>query len=62
MTFPLDALAGAGLTFAQLNPGQPAVALGWLTWGLATLVVAMVLLRSIAAFARGVLFVAPKAT
>ncbi len=60
MTFPLDALAGAGLTFAKLNPGQPAVALGWLTWGLATLVVAMVLLRSIAAFARGVLFVAPK--
>ncbi|MFN0303663.1 MAG: hypothetical protein ACKVQU_25285 [Burkholderiales bacterium] len=61
MTFPLDALAAAGLIFATLNPGQPAVALAWLTWGLATIVVVMVLLRSIAAFARGVLFVAPKA-
>ncbi len=61
MTFPLDALAAAGLAFAKLNPGQTAVALGWLTWGLATLVVVIVLLRSIAAFARGALFVAPKA-
>ncbi|MFM9886917.1 MAG: hypothetical protein ACKVQT_28145 [Burkholderiales bacterium] len=61
MTFPLDALAAAGLTFARLNPGQLSFALGWLTWGLATLVVIMVLLRSIAAFTRGALFVVPKA-
>ena len=60
MTFPLDALAAAGLAFAKFNPGQPAVTLAWLTWSLATVVVIMILLRSTMALGRGVLFIAPK--
>ncbi len=60
MTFPLDALAAAGLAFARLNPGAPATLLAWLAWSLATVAVIMILLRSIMALARGALFVAPK--
>ena len=59
MTFPLDALAAAGLVFVKLHPGQLAAALAWVTWGLATAVVIMIAFRSIAALLRGTLFVAP---
>jgi tellurite resistance protein len=61
MTFPLDALAAAGLIFAKLQPGQPALLLAWVTWGLATVVVLVISIRTIIALSRGKMFVAPKA-
>jgi len=59
MTFPLDALASAGLAYAQQSGTSLALALGWATWILATAAVLLVLVRSVIAVSRGVLFIAP---
>ena len=55
-TFPLDALAGAAIQFAKDHPGRlwTALAAGLLL--LATLAVVLVLIRTLAALARGSLF------
>lgn len=60
MTFPLDALASAGLVYARANAGPIPQALAWLTWLIALAVVLLVLLRSATALLRGTFFVAPK--
>lgn len=58
-TFPLDALAFAANRYAQLHTGTHWHLLAIATLLLATLVVALVLIRTILAFARGKLFVLP---
>ncbi len=60
MTFPLDALAAAAVTYAKVNAGQVPLALAWVTWLIALAVVLLVLLRSCVALLRGSFFVAPK--
>ncbi|MEO7404933.1 MAG: hypothetical protein ABIU95_14800 [Burkholderiales bacterium] len=60
-TFPLDAVAVAGLAFAQFHPTPIGLAIAWALWGLATVVVLVVLVRTLLSFTRGTLFVAPKA-
>lgn len=60
MTFPLDALASAAVTYAKANAGPIPLALAWLTWLIALAVVLLVLLRSVIALLRGTFFVAPK--
>jgi tellurite resistance protein len=55
LTFPLDALAGAAARYASAHPGGPWSALAGALMLLATLVVALVLARTLAALARGTL-------
>ena len=59
-TFPLDAAAVGALAFANAHPTSTGLAIGWVMWGQATIVVVIVLARSVLAVTRGTLFVAPK--
>lgn len=60
MTFPLDALAAAGVTYAKANTGTIPLALAWITWLIALAVVLLVLVRSCLGLLRGTFFAAPK--
>jgi tellurite resistance protein len=58
-TFPLDALAGAAVRFATVHPDGPWTPLAGGLLLLATAAVLMVLVRTLAALARGTLLAAP---
>lgn len=59
LTFPLDALAIASLAYARQHPGTPGVAVAFVAWLTATLVVSIVLARTVRALFGGRLFAAP---
>lgn len=58
-TFPADALAGASIRYAAAHPNSLTWLIAWVAFAAATVIVICVIIRTLVALGRGILFIAP---